>query len=193
MDQSVKLKATIDAKQTEETTPLTKGGSHIFSEGSKVVLLDIPNQENVQVKVGVKMSIQQPATPPIEPEVTPVEVKEQKVEEKQVIIPKETDKPEQQPGQPKEQLSKKKSCSSDHCYVNSDLNTCLPSRTRLRINNVPSYCDLDGAIKAQKTENEPAKFSYECQSNVLKDGACLPLKKKSPLFSRMAQFMRVFG
>ena len=185
---SVKIQVTLPSGQQEETNMLTRGGLYTFSDGSTISVIEL--RENIQVQLGIRVNVPEPAvklhasdesTPSSQesavPKITPQRTKENPGEE---AISETKEEPQ------------KKKCAPEHCYINSEFNTCLPVRTRLRVDNIPSYCDVDSIIKPQKQGNEQAEQSYECQSNVIQKGACLPLKKK-PIFSKMAKFVQVFG
>ncbi len=76
-------------------------------------------------------------------------------------------------------------CPLTFCYVNSGFNACLQPHTRIHINDVPSYCDGDGTIKQQREAGERAQYTYECKSNILEDGMCLPLKQEQSILTKV--------
>ncbi|MBS3073102.1 hypothetical protein J4477_04670, partial [Candidatus Pacearchaeota archaeon] len=60
--------------------------------------------------------------------------------------------------------------------------TCIPYTIRQVVNDVPSYCDIDGQIKEQKVNVQGQEWpkcqnNYECESNACSSGECLPVSQ----------------
>lgn len=82
----------------------------------------------------------------------------------------------------------------DGCFVNHDMNKCLPFGTRLEYEGVASYCDVDGDVKSQKEDNLEANNNYECRSNSARYGVCENIEEQQNVIMKMFGWLsRIFG
>ena len=80
------------------------------------------------------------------------------------------------------------------CYVNHDMNKCLPFGTRLEYEGVASYCDIDGDVKSQKEDNLEANNNYECRSNSARYGVCENIEEQQSAMKAIFGWLsRLFG
>lgn len=77
----------------------------------------------------------------------------------------------------------------DGCYLNGEVSRCIPVGTRLRYQEVNSYCDFDGKIKAQKEDNLPASNNYECYSNSARYSICEPVAEQVGLLKKIFSWL----
>jgi len=70
-------------------------------------------------------------------------------------------------------------CTPGLCSGCFDDDSCIPYGIRLEKDNIPSYCDIDGNIKSQKTKDpvtgdwSTCQNNYECKTNICSDGQCV--------------------
>ncbi|MEK6840270.1 MAG: hypothetical protein AABX72_04970 [Nanoarchaeota archaeon] len=189
----------------ERTNVLTKESSYTFSEQSMMTLLDVVQSiEGTKVKVGLKIHT---STEIVEKQENvqqriKEEVPEKKKTEKKASkhngeeIKATDDKKVSQERLHEVFVQEQKKCPPQFCYVNSDFNACLQPRMRISVKDAPSFCDVDGIVKAQKEADQPALYSYECRSNVLKEGKCHAPKKEDEhqsLTKVWTKFKNIFG
>jgi hypothetical protein len=87
----------------------------------------------------------------------------------------------------------KDSCSNG-CFVNSDMNKCLPFGTRVTLEEMPKYCDIDGDLKDQKKDGSAAENDYECESNSARYGECENVAEQTGFITKMfGWFSKIFG
>ncbi len=85
------------------------------------------------------------------------------------------------------------SCN-DGCYVNHDMNKCLPFGTRLEYEGTPSFCDVDGNLLSQKEDSSEANNNYECKSNSARYGVCENIKEQQSAMKKVFEWLsRLFG
>ena len=72
-------------------------------------------------------------------------------------------------------------CKDGYCIKNPDGgctnaceldDKCIPYTIRSVVNEVPSYCEIDGFIKEQKGDSAQCNNNYECYSNECRAGQC---------------------
>lgn len=83
------------------------------------------------------------------------------------------------------------SCS-DGCFVNHDLNKCLPFGTRLNYEGTPSYCDIIGELKSQSEDGIEANNNYECKSNSARYGVCENIKEQQSAMKKVFEWLSKF-
>lgn len=192
-----------ELREQEKTEPLQEGNSHTFSEGSTVTFIEMINDN--QVKFGMKVdshqdqpkaqstaseesSSQQPAIP----------LSRDALAEKE-IVSLETQASQEPvtiaPAKQNVASNKDDSCAPGLCYVDSDMDACFKPTSRMRLHDIPYYCDADGTIKKQKEANELAEYSYECKSNLLSlQGTCAALQQQVAPIKRIITWLyHVFG
>ncbi len=80
------------------------------------------------------------------------------------------------------------------CFVNHDLNKCLPFGTRLEYESDASYCDIDGNIKSQKEDSSKANNNYECKSNSARYGVCENIEEQQTIMKKIFSWLSgIFG
>ncbi|MBT3866076.1 hypothetical protein HOF78_03170 [Candidatus Woesearchaeota archaeon] len=80
------------------------------------------------------------------------------------------------------------------CYVNHNLNKCLPFGTRLEYEGRQSYCNLDGNLLSQKEDGSEASNNYECRSNSARYGVCENIKEQQSAMKAIFGWLsRLFG
>lgn len=80
------------------------------------------------------------------------------------------------------------------CFVNHELNKCLPFGTRLEYEGTPSYCSVDGNVKVQKEDGSEASNNYECKSNSARYGVCENIKEQQSAIKAIFGWLsRIFG
>ncbi len=83
---------------------------------------------------------------------------------------------------------------NDGCFVNHELNKCLPMGTRLEYGGTPSYCGVDGNVKEQKEDGSEANNNYECKSNSARYGVCENIKEQQSALKKIFGWLsRIFG
>ncbi len=69
--------------------------------------------------------------------------------------------------------------------------SCIPFGTRVKLDNAPSYCDIDRTIKPQEEMEEFCMNDYECKSNDCSDSKCVSTYN---LLQRILDFLKnIFG
>ncbi len=217
--EGVMFTITSDSGQQEKTDVIKKGSIYTLSEQSIITVIDLPASGNV--KFGMKIAEIIPSQPQDIPDAAQKSTQEEMTEkqqqiedmqaqeiENQVIIEKpvkrkatqkEIDQTQADLMIIRDEKARQKSkdsnkCEPGLCYANSGFNACLQQRTRIRLNDVPSYCDIDGNIKKQKEAGESAQFSYECNSNIIADGKCLPIHQQPTIFQKIInKLASIFG
>ena len=198
----------------EQTSLLSEGGIYMLSDQSMIAVLGM---ENELITIGIKVTVpspsetsiqeqQQPALS-VEQDVFPPSVEQEEHEEKRS---EELPRPRKMLTRPDEtqidimllreeniqqELTKQQNkCPPDFCYVNNEFDACIEPRMRVRLHDIPSYCDNDGSIKKQKETGESAQQSYECKSNRIEGKKCAPFVKDTRFINRVLQrFTRLFG
>lgn len=75
--------------------------------------------------------------------------------------------------------SEQLNCTPNKCSAcQSADGNCIPYKFRLmESNDVPSYCDIDKAIKSQKADNEICNNNFECITNFCSNERCIDIEK----------------
>ncbi len=80
------------------------------------------------------------------------------------------------------------------CFVKNGVDKCLPFGTRVTIEEVPKYCDIDGDLKSQKEDGTAAENDYECRSNSASYGKCEDVAKQRGILLKMFGWLgKIFG
>ncbi len=80
------------------------------------------------------------------------------------------------------------------CFVNHNLNKCLPFGTRLEYEGIASYCAVNGNLKSQSEDGSEANNNYECKGNSARYGVCENIKEQQSAMKKiLGMLSRLFG